>query len=310
MMRLCPIKYGVKYVPSAGRWLVVGTQGRRVADFDGTVWTDVVNDSFITGHLYTTGDYAYFKRGGSASIFYAELSDLTVWTLMGTVSATSINGQMDSDGTYLYIATGSQAFGRATLPTGSATNYGSTQFADAVLCANSEVYGLRSDEVNKSTDSGLTFSVISGSWDGGGGPSGQPGLAINDSGRIVLFEINSNNPVRSSYTDDYFATLSANVTIDTVVSSQGAAYRCFVWDGVYFVGVLKTGECYRSTDGITWAKSTIASSTINSIGHGGGRLMVVDASNNIFYSDDHGASWDTFTSPDVGAAYTDIIYLP
>jgi hypothetical protein len=309
MMRLCPIKYGVKVVPSEGRWLLVGTEGRRVGTFDG-VWTELVNESLVTGHLYTTGDYAYFKIGGTGTVSYAELSDLATWTSMGSVSASSVNGQMASDGTYLYIATGTQPFGRALLPTGSATNYGASSVADSLLCANSAIYGLYSDNIERSTDSGLTFTQLNSNWDGAGGPVGQTGVAINDSGRVVIFANNSVGPVLSSYTDDYFTTLSANVTIDTVVS-QGAAYRCLVWDGVYFVGVLETGECYRSTDGDSWAKSTIPSTTVNSINHGGGRLMVVDASNQIFSSDDHGATWSSFPVPDgSGTSYTDIIYLP
>jgi len=309
MLKLCPIKYGVKLVPSSGMWLVSSASGLYVADFDGAAWTNVLSELAITGHLYTTGDYAYFKKGGTGALRYAALSDLTTWTSLGTVSASATTGQMDSDGTYLYSSSGGQSLVRASLPIGSASNYGASNVAEGILCNDGAIYGVTGNIITKSTDSGLTFSTLSSTYIGTNSPLGSPAIATNGTGRIVVFATHTGGLLVSKYTDDDFATLSSD-TIAEAVTSQTTAYRSLIWDGSHFVGVLRNGSCYRSTDGAAWTKTTIPSSTVNSIGHGGGRLMVVDASGQIFSSDDHGATWDAFPATGVGEAYSDIIYLP
>jgi hypothetical protein len=309
MMRLCPIRYGGTISAPSSSWLLSSYDGLRVGSFNGTSWQTLTAETDYAGHLLTYGDYVYFKKGGTGNMRYALLSDLTSWTLMGNVSSDTVSGQLATDGTYVYSATGNQGFVRALHPTGSATNYGAGSFARFIVYDGTNLFGAYTTVINKSTNQGLTYSqVVSNTWLSG--IYGESYIVKNDTGRIVILANSGANKVVARYTDDGFTSLSSEVLVEASVTSQGCSYRGMVWDGTYFVAILRNGNCYRSTDGTSWAKSTIASTDLNSIGVGGGRLLAVDQSSNIFYSDDHGATWGAFPAPDSGNPYSDIIYLP
>lgn len=94
----------------------------------------------------------------------------------------------------------------------------------------------------------------------------------------------------SSIEFDYaFGTTWTTASVD--VSGGGVAYDNGVWVATSYGGT----TVIRSTDGVTWTSTTIATTVDTAAAAGNGTYVI--AGNNVIYSSTDGTTWTTRTSP-------------
>ncbi len=302
MMKLSPIRYGGAVVvppdPTGNVWLMTDGLGfgSDVGEYNGTNWTELVNDrpGGIRGTMTRIGSYYY--NGFSSSLVYYS-TDLESWTLLGgTVNDANIQlHRLANDGTYAYVPRGYNVLARFTLPTGSMTtpSASSESYANAVAVWDGNLYVLSviDNRVYESSDAGVNYTAKTEFRTLGTAVSTLYATS-NADGIMVAFADNPSGPIKASWSTDgadSWTTSTPPITADT----NPNVIDLFNHGNLI---VLATLEGRTATwDGTSWTAGASVTGGIASIEPGYNKIIAINAAGDAYQSTDNCASWQAFT---------------
>jgi hypothetical protein len=306
MMKLCPVKYGVRSsFPSGNVWLGVEFLGSYLYDWNFVATAQTFTPSgFAPYSSLRAGTNIYYTHAAANSMRYAPVSNPSN-TLEITPSAAAFG--IVTDGTYIYKMGGVNNLERMTLPSGSFSTPSSDNAnrADSALCLGGKVFvvSVYNPTVNRSSDLGVNWTSGANNFAGGASLDGCR-LAANPSGSriFVAYQLSSGSSFNIKYSDDDGDTWSATVltfagTLDGFVNLGGFSYV----NGKYLL-ITNLGKTYSSSDGLSWTAGAVVPFDVNRVSFGISKTIAICGYNRIYETTDDGGNWSLVTLPSAPTA--------
>lgn len=224
----------------------------------------------------------------------------------------ALRGSMASDGTYGYFHCGGGAgrIQRLALPTGPFTTPDTTTAArsNGVCIHKGDLYsiGISSGEMRKSTDQGVSYSLIGSLALGLSNPTiasnGINLVLVGNSAGVIIFYCS---------TDDGSTWSSAFDPFGGAGGTDFPVSKGVIWDGTYFVAITTSGATAYSTTGTSgsWTVGATVPKDVRSVAVGVGKIAVGTAEVNVYQTTDHGATWTEMPSPEVNTSGAQFAYV-
>ncbi|MFX1725005.1 hypothetical protein [Stenotrophomonas sp. AS1] len=267
-------------------------------------WQPTASAGVAARYAWSFGGVFHLSDPATTAYRYSKNQGQT-WLNPGSASISASGGRMAVAGGYSFVCGGVNPLLRRANPDGpwETPATGTNARANDILSIGNRLVIVASSPRNArvSTDFGVTWTA-GVDFAPGSSTFGSIRIATDGARIAILYNDNLTFGSNIKYSDDFGATWSSTVFSFPLPGSSNLGVELF-FDGVYWLAFNETGRVARSLDAVEWQLLPVTIGKAAQVAAGKGVVMAACGTSGLYWSEDHGWTWQKRSVP---SALTDV----